>query len=808
MRPGPVDTAVFLASLVLVALQVALMQALAEAQGHHFAYVVIALALLGFGGSGTALSLWRSRALARGGRLQSDLLLSAGAGCIAVLPLARLAAARVDFPLLFIDWRAWGPLLLAAGLACVPFFLGALFLGLTFMRDTRGIGRLYAANLLGSAAGAAGGLGLLLWLPAERVFPLMGAVLACASLVLAIGAGRAAASLAVFALGLAGAWLMPGLPVSAYKPVSHALRLAGAEILADERHPMGRVQVVRSPALRHAPGLSLNFGGEIPATGHVFVNGEGVGAFLPPTASGGHILDHGVQALPLALGAPRRALVLHVGAGASVGLLLSRQGVAVDAVEPHPVVADLLREAYSPSDGRLDVIPMDGRAFLGRSPGPYDLILLPPQGAFGGGIGVQALQENYLLTREGFAALWRALGRGDGEAGMLSFCVHLDQPPRQSLKLLGLAVSTLREAGVREPSRHVAAVRSWEMLAVAVSTRPFDESACLRLEEFALAGGFDRVWVPGRGPAREDRFHLMLDDILPHGFEAVLAGDGERFVRGYPFDISPPVDGRPYFHQFMRWSRLGDVRRQLGPDSPAFVEMGTILVALTAVVLAVAAAALILLPLPRLAGNGPAQGGTRTGALAILCYFGAIGLGFMFLEIVWIQRFTLFWGQPLYSAAGVLGALLCGMGAGSALSARVTCAPRAIRSAAAGAIVLIGALSVVLPYVMAVALGWPEPLKWAVGLGILFAIAVVFGLPFPLALRAVSASRPELIPWAWGVNGCLSVLAAPLAALVAMQGGFVAVNAVAALAYLMAFCSASLGGNADSATGPGREGSG
>jgi hypothetical protein len=791
MRPGPVNTAVFLASLVLVALQVALMQALAEAQGHHFAYVVIALALLGFGGSGTALSLWRSRALARGGRLQSDLLLSAGAGCIAVLPLARLAAARVDFPLLFIDWRAWGPLLLAAGLACVPFFLGALFLGLTFMRDTRGIGRLYAANLLGSAAGAAGGLGLLLWLPAERVFPLMGAVLACASLVLAIGAGRAAASLAVFALGLAGAWLMPGLPVSAYKPVSHAVRLPGAEILADERHPMGRVQVVRSPALRHAPGLSLNFGGEIPATGHVYVNGEGLGAFLPPSASGGHILDHGVQALPLALAAPRRALVLPAGAGASVGLLLSRQGVDVDAVEPHPVVAKLLRTAYPSSDVRLNVISEDCRAFLGRSREPYELILLPPLGAFGGGIGLQAQQENYLLTREGFAALWNALARGEGNVGMLSFCVHLDQPPRQSLRLLTLVADAMRRAGVSDPSRHVAAVRSWEMLAVAVSTRPFDEAARLRLEGFARSGGFDRVWVPGRGPAPEDSFHLMLDDILPRGFEAVLAGAGARFVRDYPFDIAPPEDGRPYFHQFIRWDRLGDVRRLLGQDCPAFVEMGAILVALTAAALAVAAVVLILLPLWRLSGKDAAKLGTRAGTAAVLAYFGAIGVGFMFLEMVWIQRFTLFWGQPLSSAAGVLAALLCGMGAGSALSAGVPCAPRAIRWVLAGILALIGLHAAGLPHLMAAGLGWPEPLKWVVGLGVLSVSAVVLGLPFPLALRALGASRPELVPWAWGVNGCLSVLAAPLAVLTAMQGGFGAVSAVAATAYLLAFGSAS-----------------
>ena len=157
--PG-VDIALFVSSLALIALQIVLMQALAQVQGHHFAYAVISLALLGFGSSGTVLALARNKLLPRADGASHLCLVFAAASCLFALPFALQAAALADFPLLFIDARSWGPLLASAALVFLPFFTGALFLGLIFMRDTASIGQRYAANLLGSAIGA--GLGLLL----------------------------------------------------------------------------------------------------------------------------------------------------------------------------------------------------------------------------------------------------------------------------------------------------------------------------------------------------------------------------------------------------------------------------------------------------------------------------------------------------------------------------------------------------------------------------------------------------------------------------------------------------------------------
>lgn len=760
-----VDIALFVSSLALIALQIVLMQALAQVQGHHFAYAVISLALLGFGSSGTVLALARDRLLPRVDGVSYLCLIFAAVSCLFALPLALQAAALTDFPLLFIDARSWGPLLASAALVFLPFFTGALFLGLIFMRDTASIGRRYAANLLGSAIGAGLGFLLLFYFTPTQGFALCAAAFALAAWLLR----RSWPSAILLLCALASIPFIADIKPSAYKAISYALQLPQAQIISDTPHPMGRIQIVQSPALRYGQGLSLQFSGTVPAALHIYRNGDSYGVLLRDAA----VLTESVQALPLALATPSRALVLHAG-GAAVAHLLMQDDILVDVVEPHPVVARMLDTQYR--DERLTVIAREGRAFLSAPPHQYDLIMLPPQGSFGGGVGLQALQEDYLLTRESFRALWDALS----EDGLLSFSVYLDQPPRQSLKLLALIADTLRTTSLSNLSDHIAAIRSWDMLSMVVSKQSLNEAAREKLAAFSQAKGFDRLWSPGEGPISTDRFHVMEEDRLVTGFAALLSAEGaSAFYDDYLFDVRAPHDDRPYFHQFLRWDRLDEVKQYLGSSTLAFVEMGSILVALTGFVLAGAAFILILAPLLRLVW---APG----GRLAVLCYFSAIGLGFMFLEILWIQRFTLFWGHSLYSAAGVVAALLCGMGAGSAFSARLEAARRTAGFVLSSIVIMIVLSLFLIPPLFTIGLVWPEPLKWITGLMLLALPAFLLGMPFPLALRLLNQSHPQQVPWAWGINGCFSVIAAPLAVFLVMQGGFPTVGWAAAAAYALA----------------------
>jgi len=171
---------------------------------------------------------------------------------------------------------------------------------------------------------------------------------------------------------------------------------------------------------------------------------------------------------------------------------------------------------------------------------------------------------------------------------------------------------------------------------------------------------------------------------------------------------------------------------------------------------------------------------------ATLGYFALLGLGYLCVEIPLLQRFILFLGHPAYAMATVLFALLLFSGLGSLISRRV---PLWL------ALILLPLL------VVAYALGLPALFEatLAASLGSRLVVAVValappgllMGMPFPKGLALLERrGSPALIPWAWGVNGAVSVVASILAALLALSFGFSTVLAVGAVCYVGALVMA------------------
>jgi hypothetical protein len=167
----------------------------------------------------------------------------------------------------------------------------------------------------------------------------------------------------------------------------------------------------------------------------------------------------------------------------------------------------------------------------------------------------------------------------------------------------------------------------------------------------------------------------------------------------------------------------------------------------------------------------------------VLAYFGLLGLAFFFVEIPLIQRWILFFGHPTYAFTAVVLILLLFSSLGSA-SARAVWLPRRL---AFGLLVLLALLTaVVSPQLVNAALGWPALARVAVVAASLAPLAVLMGLPFPLGLAWLEARAPHLVPWAWAINGCASVVAAVLAAILALSFGFTAVLLLGTGAYALA----------------------
>ena len=114
--------------------------------------------------------------------------------------------------------------------------------------------------------------------------------------------------------------------------------------------------------------------------------------------------------------------------------------------------------------------------------------------------------------------------------------------------------------------------------------------------------------------------------------------------------------------------------------------------------------------------------------------------------------------------AGFLVFAGIGSGVAPALERRLAGSRLGALGLAIGAIVLLAvAYILALPPLFAALIALPDLAKIALSLALIAPLAFFMGMPFPLALARLKASAPHLVPWAWGINGCASVLSAILA---------------------------------------------
>jgi hypothetical protein len=769
-----IGVSIALLSAALLALQIVLMQALGYAQGHHLAYVVLSVAMLGFGAGGSLLTLLR-RMRTRGlspAPLYGPCLVLCALTTVLLPALTRPLLAGLEVNLLHTDRTQWLRLTGLGGAMLFPFLFGAAALSVAFTTHAREIGRLYAANLAGSAAGACGALVLLHLALPEQVIPWLGLVPVLALIPMVRSRGAGVASAAVTGLVVLLAAVLPTrLPRSPYRGLSYSLQLPGVERTGPLPHPLGRVDVTTAPAQRYAPDLSLQYSGPVPSPPRVFIDGEAAARLLDPTAPGGLILDHTPRALPFATGSVGSVLCLDPGGSPYLNLAASH-GARVTAVEPHPRIAALVRPLIRHAPVVLH--RADPRLYLA---GPaadegYDLIVFPERGMFGGPVGLQALGEDTLLTVEAVETALARLGPG----GRLAFQVWLDAPLRHAPRVIDLVAQALRRRGADDPGTHVLAVRGWNSLSLTAGSEPVSRDALDRAKAFSQAHGFDLVWPPVPGL---ERFHSTPGEPLDRLLAALLGPHPETVYANYRFDVRAPTDNRPFFNQFLR---LG----QRGPDLDllSVSERGTVFLQALLLLLAVGVAMLLLLPL------APLRTSLRHAPFTLV-YFAGLGAGFMCLEVALIQRLTLLWGSPVMSAALVITTLLCGMGAGSALSHRLPSSQRVLLlvTLAIGLlqILLLPGLELAVPQL----LGLSVVPRIASGLAVLVVVGLPLGIPFPLGIRLLERSGAgSHIPWACGIDSALAVLTAPAAALLAFHAGFPSLAYAAAGAYIVAAAAA------------------
>jgi hypothetical protein len=819
-----------LLSAATLAFELTLTRLFALAQWYHFAFLAVSVALLGFGASGSALALWPQR---RGGfpwpagasqdgqtRPYSTTLAWIAAAFTTGLILGYLAMNYLPFDSYLIAWerRQILYLLLYYLSPALPFFWSGLALGLVLAARPEQAASLYGANLIGSAGGVACALGALALLGGP------GTVLACAVVgwlsvglfaitrnslqaekdfiasnhqdtktlskrFKTLGSPRLCGYVLILA-GLVALTLAPpplfDLRLSPYKGLSQVLRFPDARVVFWRWDAMARVDVVRSGAIRSAPGLSLAYMGAMPPQLGLFTDGENLS---PITAVGGGkewagFADNLPVALPYRLRPGGRALILEPRGGLDLLVALQEGASEVTAVESLPAAVAAARAVTGSGqnvydDPRVTVIVEHGRSYVRRSRERFDVVQVSLTDSYRPVTsGAYSLSENYFYTVE---AVQDYLARLD-EGGLLVMERWLQLPPSEELRAGALAVTALERSGVARPGQRLIVIRSLQTALFLVKNGDFSQDEVAQVKSFCQARSFDLVYYPGITSSEANLYNILPEPYYYRAFQDLLfAPDRQVFYAAYPFDVTPPGDDRPFFFHFFRWRQTPVILATLGRTWQPFGGSGYLILVALLVLATVASAVLILLPLAVRQRGTEVREGKGVRRATVFLYFALLGLAFLFVEIPLLQRFILFLGQPAIAFAAVLVALLLSSGCGSLWGTRL---PRRVATGVLAVAVLL--YPAILPPVFAFSLGWPLAFRLGVTGLLLAPLGFLMGNPFPAGIAWLERTEQGLIPWAWGVNGCASVLAAILAAMGALTFGFSGVLIAGALAYAAA----------------------
>ena len=783
---------VALVSATLLMTELALTRIFSVVMYYHFAFLAISIALFGVSASGVFAYVTRQRfeRHATDDLLAVQSLIYAVSTIVALFWLVRLRVGLSYSP------HNLALMLTIYALAALPFFAGGLVVTLAISRLSAQINAIYAADLMGAAAGCLILIPLLDRLGAPGVVLAAAALSIAAAVLFAQGANRrrvAAVGIAVLLVPVAGQ-----LSGRAGFDVVDTKGHQGDRILFSKWNSFSRIGVYERT---HGDwSLSPAYRGALPDTRFMDIDSAASTPILrlTPDLSNAQYLRYELTALAyhlkeeLGAGGSGRgftALVIGPGGGRDLASALVFGATRVDGVEINPIIADdVMRDRFREFSGgiytnpRVRITVDDGRSFVRRTPERYDVIQASLVDTWAAtAAGAYTLTENTLYTVDAFSDYLDHLTDG----GVLTITRWV----ADGLRLVSLAQEACARRGWSSADR-LAIVRQDRVVTFLLKKTPFTAAEIAQLYVVANGLGFDVLYAPGQGEGRTDAreadpqatkpAQVVIVDGAATGDYArlVRAPDRQQFYATYRSDIRPTTDDRPFFFHTTKLENQFDVafgRTML---------FGNGLSALMTL-LGISTALVVLFVIGPLAFADRGQARPR-GWLAWLVYFGALGAGFMLIEVSVLQRFVLLLGHPVYSLTVTLFSLLLGTGLGAAWSRRFDAA--SLRRTCAIGIVTVAAIALVFIAVATPIVNWAIPftrnMRMLVAVAMLLPIGVALGIPMPTGMRMLTARSPHMLAWAWGINGALSVLGATLAIFIAMNWGFRVTLFTASLTYL------------------------
>jgi len=840
LKPGT-NVALLLISFSVFLYQVCLLRIISISDYYHFAFLVISIALLGFGISGSFLYFFTDRIK------NHDLLLLVFSFLFTVsIFVSFLLINFIPFDSFRIAWELKQVFYLFAYYfsLLLPFFFGGSFIGYIFYEDKNP--RLtYFFNLMGSAAGAI--IFIFLVEPVGKtgviLITLVIGVIATILVMKKSYYKLFTALIIILAAAVVSIFLFfPALfevRMSPYKSLPAILRIPGSEVIYSRENAVSRIDIVESQSIKSVPGLSLKYQEIPPPQLGLAIDGDNlspVTKIKDKEISEFDFLEYIPASVIFNLPVPEDILIIEPGGGLDVlaAVYFSEkektggfednvnngkkqfgpqnqeakeinghesyigygsysepgQQFKITVIQNNSLIAGFFKDPeikqgyFTDYTGHLyerediSLIEASSRNYAVAADKKFGLVIVSLSESYRTiSSGAYSLNENYLYTVQSFSELLKILD----DDGVLAITRWAQTLPSEELKIVATLAESAEDLKIENLEDKIFAFRSWSTVTILFKKSGFLQSETASLKERLTYLNFDLIYSKD-ARAEETNIYNQLAATTHHDyFKKIIEGDSkkrEEIYREYYFNIRPATDERPYFYDFFKFRQVPEIIKYFGKTTQPFGGGGyMVIIAALAIALAFSVI-LIIVPL-------------RIKKISIilkadyrfLLYFTALGFGFFFIELPFMQKFILVLGKPAYSLSVILFAILLSAGIGSFTSSKKK-------------IGLAYAIIVIVFYILAFIFFWAKiqefliirPLweKFLYTVLIIMPVGFFMGIPFPSGIAKAKTKRPEIIPWLWAINGCSSVVGSITAVIISIHLGFLTVIAISAVLYMSA----------------------
>lgn len=735
---------------------------------YHFAFLAISVALFGLGVGGVLSYVVKARPGGVYGKLGTVSLITSGLALLSVLVVVTRGAdlSNFEFGLIYFT-------------NALPFLGSGIVVSLAISENIERVDKVYFFDLLGAAAGCLALVGLLNTIGGPNTVIAVSVLFAAAAAIWFSLDGKKFGRIASVGVGLFFTLLV--IANMGYHFIE--VKYAKGQKLHEE-------QFIKWNSISRIGVAKDKDAGEM-----IYIDADASTAiakfdFDHLTPDQLRELQHQGPGVPYLLRPGAKTLIIGPGGGWDISRALASGSHDVTGVEINPIIGKTVMQQKFPelSNGlylRPDVhINIeDGRSFVRRSPDKYQVIQATLVDTWAStAAGAFALSENNLYTTDAFRDYFLHLS----DDGLLCFTRWGFDPPRESLRLLSLAMTALHDLGEAHPERHVIVgrlggkpdIKSWGATdTVIFSRKPFSDADIAKARQAYADAGMSVVYAPGDGPVNQ--FGQML-----------LTPDPKTWWANYQFDVSPVGDDRPFFFYTVQPRDVTSFLLATGGKS-ADQKVNVAVPKLFSALWVSSIAVLIILLLP------PLVLGTKLpndkAARGFLPYFLAIGIGYILIEVALIQKFVLFLGHPTYALTVIIFAMLISSGAGSYASKKlIGDSGSRLRLALASVAILVAILAAIVQPVLSGGVGLPLWVKMLATVAIVAPAGFAMGLPFPTGLRLLERQHEPSVRWAWSLNAAASVLGSVGALVCALYLGLVATMLTGGAMYLLAMVVASV----------------